>query len=377
MSTQAHYPIRHIDDVLPHIDGRKDFVVAEKDGYTVIDYVFAGEDTFDHPARLEFRGLKFAPDGALLARPLHKFRNIGETPELQPHMLDFSAPHTVMEKLDGSMIHACIVDGEVVFMTRMGRTDVARKAEWHLTSEVRNAARLLLEGDVPATPIFEWTAPDNRIVVQYTESSLTLLAIRRNEDGFYYPHAALADWAQDMCVPVVTHHTPQHNTAEGFLAYARTLIGMEGFVVRFDNGLWVKAKADDYVMKHRAKDSILQEKNILALVLNGGLDDVLPLLDKQDAARAKEYAEAVELGIAEQAHALWCAIADNDNSAGDRKTFATKVVPRIAKELRPLAFQIFDGKDVRAAVRERIAANCNSQSQVDACRALHGARWVA
>ena len=33
--------IRTIDDVLPHIEGRKEFVVAEREGYTVINYAVA------------------------------------------------------------------------------------------------------------------------------------------------------------------------------------------------------------------------------------------------------------------------------------------------------------------------------------------------
>src|SRR5690606_17576527 len=137
----THFPISHINDVLPHIEGRKDFVVADKGDYTVIDYVFAGEDTFAHPACIECRGIKFAPDGRVLARPLHKFMNIGQTPDTQPHKIDFGQPHVIMDKLDGSMIHPAIVNGEVVFMTRMGRTDVARKAERHLTDRLSYMCR--------------------------------------------------------------------------------------------------------------------------------------------------------------------------------------------------------------------------------------------
>lgn len=43
--------IRHISDVLPHVEGRSEFVVAEREGYTVINYVVAMADTFDmYPA---------------------------------------------------------------------------------------------------------------------------------------------------------------------------------------------------------------------------------------------------------------------------------------------------------------------------------------
>lgn len=367
----THFPIHHIDDVLPHIEGRKDFVVADKGDYTVIDYVFAGDDTFAHPARIECRGIKFAPDGSVLARPLHKFMNIGQTPDTQPDKIDFSQPHGIMDKLDGSMIHPAIVDGEVVFMTRMGRTDVAQKAERHLTQHVEMACRAMLNNDI--TPIFEWTAPDNRIVVRYDDSRITLLAVRHNYSGSYQDRASAAMWARDMGIPLVTHHSPQHTSAADFLAYARAIQGAEGFVVRFDSGLWVKAKGDDYVLKHKAKDSILQEKNILALVLNGGLDDVLPLLDDTDAKAAREYAAAVEAGIAATAGRVARVVTDNDNVP--QKDFALNVVPVLPPLWRPVAFQVRAGQNPRDVIRARIAANTNSQTQVDANRALHGARW--
>lgn len=372
----THFPITHINDVLPFVQDRKDFVIANKGDYTVIDYVFAGEDTFAHPARVECRGIKFASDGSVLSRPLHKFRNVGETPELQPDKIDFSLPHVVMDKLDGSMIHAAIVGGdngkpEVVFMTRMGQTDVARKAERHLTRG-REATLRGIDA-LGLTPIFEWTAPENRIVVRYEESALTLLAVRMKVDGRYADREFLDTIASALEVPLVTHHNPSHTNAADFLAYARAIQGAEGFVVRFDSGLWVKAKGDDYVLKHKAKDSILQEKNILALVLNGGLDDVLPLLDDPDAKAAREYAANVEAGIRKTASWLWERVANTEDMS--QKDFAVNFVPTLGALYRPAAYQVRQGLAAHDVIRARIAANCNSQTQVDANRALHGAEW--
>ncbi|NTF69401.1 RNA ligase [Rhizobium rhizogenes] len=365
--------ITHINDVLPHIEDRTDFIVAHKDGYSVIDYVYALADSFDNPVRLECRGLKFGPDGNILARPLHKFFNIGERPDTQAGVLDFSQPHTVMEKLDGSMIHAAIVAGEVVFMTRMGRTDVAMKAERHLTPDVARVCRtLLLNG---YTPIFEWTAPDNRIVVRYDDSRLTLLALRETVSGYYTTRDFCDAWAADMGVPLVPVHSSDLATGAAFADYARAVLGMEGFVVRFGNGLWVKAKGEDYVLKHKAKDSILQEKNILQLVLSGGLDDVLPLLDEADATSARSYRDAVEHGVASTVANLRRFVAENENVP--QKDFALNQVRQLPKVLQSLAFTIRKGVDAGEAVRANIIANASSQARVDEYRELHGATWAA
>lgn len=358
--------ITHINDVLPSVSNRNDFIVAHKDGYSVVDYVYALPDSFDDPIRRECRGIKFDEDGSLLARPFHKFFNVGEREETQPHLLDFTKPHTIMEKLDGSMIHPAIVNGRVVFMTRMGRTDVARKAERHLP-EVMDFCRGILLGG--ATPIFEWTAPDNRIVVRYDESRLTLLAIRNNEDGTYWPHATLAATG----LPCVSSPSSQYTTAADFLAFARAVTDAEGFVVRWNDGAMVKAKGEDYVLKHRAKDSILQEKNILALVLNGGLDDVLPLLDEADAEAARQYATDVTSGITQVAMDITRFCVANDNV--DQKRFATEFVPRLPAHLRPLAFTVRQGKDAGVEIRKRLLA-ANSQTKVDELRPLHGAVWA-
>lgn len=364
----THPTITHINDVLPRIDDRSDFIVAHKGGYSVIDYVYSLADSFDDPIRKECRGLKFSADGSILARPLHKFFNIGERPDTQAGVLEFDQPHTVMEKLDGSMIHPAIVGDEVVFMTRMGRTDVAMKAERHLTPELRTICAGLLMGG--ATPIFEFTAPDNRIVVRYEESALTLLAVRNTVDGAYWPRSLL----DGTGLPVVPVHSSATSGTE-FAAYARTVLGFEGFVVRFDNGLWVKAKGDDYVLKHKAKDSILQEKNILQLVLSGGLDDVLPLLDDADADAARSYRDSVEAGVSKTVEDLSRFVAANENVP--QKDFAIDHVRRLPKILQPLAFTVRKGVDADDAVRARIIATATSQTSVDEHRELHNARWAA
>ncbi|SKA19983.1 RNA ligase [Consotaella salsifontis] len=361
--------IRHINDVLPHVEGRPEFVVADKGDYTVIDYVFAIDDSFDDPIRGECRGIKFSPDGSVLARPLHKFFNVGERRETLPRMLDFSRPHTVLEKLDGTMIHPAIIDGEVVLMTRMGRTEHAQKAERHLTPSVREFCCGLLLGG--ATPIFEWTAPDNRIVVRYEKSALTLLAVRNTVDGSYWPHDAIVRTGMP-CAPVFQS---SYSTAADFIAFARAVVGKEGFVVRWDDGTMVKAKGEDYVLKHRAKDGILQEKNILALVLGGGLDDVLPLLDDADADAARRYRDDVMAGIRRTAAELCGFVAANDNLP--QKDFATGPVQLLAPELRSLAFLVRRGMNADTAIRARLIARATSQSGVDECRTLHGARWCA
>ena len=121
--------IRNISDVLPAIAGRDEFVVAEKEGYTVINYNVMFADTFpdvdsgrttisgeriqnfDAAIRRECRGIIFdTATGEILRRPFHKFFNVNERDETQDHRVDLSRPHAILEKLDGSMIAPFIVN---------------------------------------------------------------------------------------------------------------------------------------------------------------------------------------------------------------------------------------------------------------------------
>ena len=185
--------IRHIDDVLPHIEGRKEFVVAERDYGTVINYVVAMADTFDMEGpddlggamRRECRGLKFYSDGKLASRPFHKFFNVGEREETQSYLIDLNRQYSIEEKRDGSMIHPMLVDGYVRWMTKMGITTVAMQAEEFVAKNTKYkdfATWCIGKG---LTPLFEWTSPFNQIVVPYEDDQMTLLSVRDNLTGEY------------------------------------------------------------------------------------------------------------------------------------------------------------------------------------------------
>lgn len=363
--------IGHINDVLPHLVGRSEFVVAEREFGTVIDYNYALVDSFDDPVRLECRGIKFDKGGKILARPFQKFFNVGERVDTQPDLLDFRQPHIITQKLDGSMIHPAVVDGALVLMTRMGRTDVALKAEKLLTDDMEWAMRDFI--GTGFTPLFEFTAPNNRIVIRYERAELTLLACRHTVSGTYMTQANLEETAAEIGVHLVKHLSSEWTTGPAFLDYARAVIGEEGFVVHFANGLWVKAKGDDYVLKHKAKESILQEKNILAMIVGGQLDDVLPLLEENDRLAAELYRSLVLRGLGETADSVARLV--ESGSALDQKTFAVEHLKGIAPHVRSLAFTIRSGTEPMDAVSKMVLRHVGSQTDVDAIRPLHQATW--
>ena len=199
--------ITNIADVLPAIQGRDEFVVAEKDGYTVINYNVMMADTFpdvildadpydrasgifeqyDYNAavRRECRGITFdTATGDIIRRPFSKFFNVNEREETQLHNLDFSKEHWVDTKLDGSMIAVFMHGGELIYGTKMVAPDFNELVKQFVAAsdiDYDSFCRDVIEQGY--TPIFEFMHPQKRIVIDYGKPALTLLAVRNMVTG--------------------------------------------------------------------------------------------------------------------------------------------------------------------------------------------------
>ena len=296
--------IYNIDDVLCAIEGSPEFIVAEKDGYKVVNYVVATHETFpsvegeDTPEggdisyayhamlRRECRGLLFDLDGKLINRRYHKFFNVNEREETAIHAIDWSRPHVILEKLDGSMVSPCYVNGHLRWMTKMGITDTSMEAEAFVASRpdyAELAAHYLENG---FTPIFEWCSNKNRIVLDYPEDRLVLTAMRENASGNYLLQDALEAIGRRYGIEVVEAY--QHGDDE-IVDQVRKWEDTEGVVVRFDDGHMVKIKSDWYVRIHKIKSLLGQERDVVKLILNNELDDLLPVLPREDVERVEKF----------------------------------------------------------------------------------------
>ncbi|MEQ8824053.1 MAG: RNA ligase [Filomicrobium sp.] len=360
--------INTIDDVLPQINTDNGICVSKRTNYTVIDYVFVTKETFDTDMALQCRGLKFDLDGRIIGRPFHKFFNMYEKED--PSSVDWSRPHTILEKLDGTMIHPVMLGSEMVFMTRMGITSHAERAMALASPQVVALCRDLLAAGL--TPMFEYTGPENRVVVLYESSRLTLLAVRETITGRYLPYAELARIATKHDVPVAQSHGTIENIAE-FIADGRALRDVEGYVIAFDDGHRVKLKADGYVLRHRALSHVHLEKNVLNWVLTGAVDDVIPLLSPKAAERVLEYQSLVEEAISQQTAKVQNFY--EDNRCLDRKDYALAAAQTLPKHLRSAAFIALDGRSARDGVHGHLAWAAHSQPRIDQVREFYGLEW--
>ena len=390
--------ISHIVDVLPHIAGRDEFRVMRKDWYTVVNYMVAFAETFDWDEgdvrgsviRRECRGLIFdSASGKLLSRPYHKFFNVGEREELAMDDVDMSVPHVLLEKLDGSMIRPIAVPNststEFRLGTKAGITDVAMNAEVWVAKHPSYVEFIRMALIHNLTPIFEWCSRKNRIVVDYPEDRLVLTAVRHNEKGFYLPHKALSNFARDYQLDLVKVIDSASDDIHGLVDTIRVWETDEGVVVRFDaprphggrdQGHMMKIKADAYVVLHRSKDAISNEKNIIGVVINDQIDDLLPILTEPDAKRLREFQRAFWMGVDDVASEMVDVYLDSGVGIEEQREFAQSFVHSQPKHLHPFMYGLRKGKGMRKMLVDSITKSISTQGKVDASRWMWGGlRW--
>lgn len=263
--------IRHVDDLLAHVSHLHYLVLKTKeDGSQVYSYIYTEKGSFATEWERECRGITFDKEGNIISRTLHKFFNLGEKEAYHVDNIDFSRVKAIFPKLDGSMISSYLLDGKLTVKSKNSHlSDVAVKAQDFVDSRseyVRFCTDLALRG---LTPTFEFTSPNNRIVVKYDETKLTLLQVRDNVSGAYLD---IAEVAKGYDIDVLASSYSDGDNFSALLKEIETMEGVEGFIVMFDDGDMVKIKTPWYIGLHHSV-TFKRYRDIARLVLNNTLDD--------------------------------------------------------------------------------------------------------
>jgi RNA ligase len=373
--------INHIDDVIPHIEDWQEFKVMEKGWYTVVNYMVAFDETFSHvrershynmKIRRECRGMIFdTATGNLLSRPYHKFFNVGEREETAINKVNLHEPHVVLEKLDGSMIRPIPTPEGFRLGTKAGITDVAMNAEYFVANKPEYAAFINTAIQNNFTPIFEWCSRKNRIVVDYPEDQLILTAVRHVNSGLYVSYSLMAEIAEQEGIPVVKAIAGDEADIEKIVDHIRKWDDGEGVVIRFENGHMVKIKADEYILRHRSKEQINSEKNIIQVIVNDSVDDMIPLLTSEDAQRLKDFQQSFWCAVDEVSSDLMKIFVGGDIMYPDKKEFAVEFVNKMLLPIhRPFMFGMKQGKDCKKMLIDSIEKSLSSQTK------LNDSRWM-
>ena len=185
------------------------------------------------------RGLILHPESkTVVATPFPKFFNVGERGQPIPDQ-----PFETFEKLDGSL---------AIIHHFGGRWRAATKGAFASSQALWTEARLDAQ-DVSAlvpgtTYLAEAVYAENRIVIHYAEPALVLLAAYR-EDGSEFSSDDLQATANALGWRMARRHA--YASFSELVAEARALpASYEGFVLRFENGLRLKVKGEEYRRIH-------------------------------------------------------------------------------------------------------------------------------
>lgn len=250
-----------IDDIMKEVD----------DGYVNAQVHPSGKlCIFNYSQRAQFdwrwndvtrqcRGLIMDREHNVVARPFPKFFAVDQMTEAVP-----AEPFEVFEKLDGSLGILYWLDDEPHIATRGSFTS---EQALIATSILRNRySHVSLDRSL--TYLFEIVYPTNRIVVDYgdTEDLFLLCAIETatgQEQGL-----------PDIGFPMVARHD---GLTDFDLILQEQDTGREGYVIRFESGLRVKIKFEEYKRLHKLLTGI-NARHIWDILRNDG--DLSEVIDR-------------------------------------------------------------------------------------------------
>lgn len=268
------------------------------DGYkvSVFNYRLATIADFKLDGALEIRGITFIfdTDGTLFRRYLlmHKFFNLNQTENTLYDVVKNYTIDSIFNKEDGSLATFIkLPNGKVVGKTKMGFDNdqaLAINEIYSTDSNIRIVVDSLLDRDL--VPMFEYVAPDNKIVLNYFDRNLILIKVRDNITGNYVDLSTLD--LDDISVV-----EKENYTLNELIDLSKTLEDKEGWVVVFTNGLHIKIKTDFYFRLHMLlTDDIQKENRLIEYILDEKIDDILtqiPLNDVFTRTKIENLSEIV------------------------------------------------------------------------------------
>jgi T4 RnlA family RNA ligase len=280
------------------------FVVEGYD-VSIFNYRLASYSDFDDNLAFEMRGLTFVfdEDGSLFNRYLllHKFFNLNQVPESQ---------YSLVQDLDIRSIHNK-EDGSVASFIRLPNGTVLGKSKMSFDSDQAAGMNRLYRSNVDLkrfvdwsldndyVAVFEYVAPNNRIVLRYLDEELILLRLRDNKTGEYLD---LSKFSKEIgSLKVAPSDVAK---LDELVELSHTIEDKEGWIVEFSNGLFIKVKTAWYVSLHGLlTDDLYREHVLVRYVLDEKIDDVLGQIPEEEVeahARIEKIIAVVKNAVSEK-----------------------------------------------------------------------------
>ncbi len=288
------------------------------DGYTisVFNYRLAMYKDFvtpvaDNPSikAFEMRGISFVfdKDGSLFNRYLllDKFFNLNQVPESMYSIVKNYKIKYVNNKEDGSIASFIkLPNGKVIGKSKMAfdneQSDGINRI-YKTTPDLKAFVDWCLDNDIVS--VFEYVAPQNKIVLRYPKEELILLRMRDNKTG---KHLDLRDYLDRIGGIKIAPFEDDYKSLDHLIEVVATQVDKEGCVVHAEdqNGhdFFFKLKTPWYCERHGLlTEDIYREHIIIGYILNDKIDDILgqiPEDEKEAHIRINKIVNIVKKDIA-------------------------------------------------------------------------------
>lgn len=283
------------------------------DGYNVVtfnyflcDYNYFVKPLVNSPeinAR-DMRGVTFVfnTDGTLYKRflMLAKFFNVNQVAETQFNLLKDKKIKYITVKEDGSLIAFMqLPNGKVFAKTQGGCTNDQSIAANDIYLKDVNLKKFVDEAlEAGLTPLFEYVAFDNRIVLKYSKRELRLIGVRDNKYGEYFSACELTEGIAPIKLHIPYIKSMEMMTLTELEELMKTAVDIEGAVVEFEDGMMVKIKSTWYWNLHGIRTvSIFREDYVIRNYLEETLDDATQELNMTDDADAFKFIDYVKKSV--------------------------------------------------------------------------------
>lgn len=214
---------------------------------------------------------------------------------------DFISERTAeksFEKLDGSLILCGIIEGKIVAKSKTSiNSDHAKKAQELINKSQKIQNFIYTSINEGYTPVFELCGPGEfKIVLNYTDTELVFLGYVDKLNAFVLNSDENTDENFKEITGVRRAKIYDFSWEELQRIQEESDAKIEGFVVRMDNGEFVKCKVNAYKNLHFLKDNINNNSNLIPLIVNDNLDDIIGAF--QDDKETLEYISRVQEKVA-------------------------------------------------------------------------------
>lgn len=280
-------------------------LVVDNFSISIFNYRLAQYSDFADNSAFEMRGLTFVfnEDGSLFKRYLllHKFFNLNQVPESQYSLVANLGIRSIYNKEDGSVASFVrLPNGSVIGKSKMSfesdqaagmnrlyksNTDLKRFVDWSLDNDY--------------VAVFEYVAPNNRIVLRYFDEELILLRLRDNKTGEYLD---LSKFSKE--IGSLKMAPSDVAVLDELIELSHSVEDKEGWIIEFANGLFIKIKTSWYCERHGLLTNDLYREHVLVrYVLDEKIDDVLGQIPEDEAeahARIEKIIAVIKHAVSEK-----------------------------------------------------------------------------